>query len=747
MRLSNRLGDAEGSVAAACALVELSVDPRTRSRYLVDAAEILLGPDDDARLGGRDERRKRATGLLERALDAEPDSIAAAGRLATILLEDGAGEQLVELFRAALARAKAPDAIVMLGSEIAQVARDELKDLTVAIDAMRRVRAAAPQHVPSLLTLAELCIAQRAWPDAVDALEAVVSTSREVTPRMTALFALASVYEKVLMKPAEVERVLRAALALEPSNVRALRALLRRLASLKTTGGSNAHLDEEIAETLERLARAEPEHDQKSDLLSELAEARTAMGDAKGAERALIEAVAHNPSNARAFARLAGHYKIAGGRDHAAYARALAAVIGLGKEIGTSDARWLAALGQLEIESLGRVRDGVTHLQRATEMDPRLYETRFELASAYARMSANEEATRALLDLVTPTAKPLLALADPAAALELLERSLGAERRGEEALVVSELRAIGGAIDDGRHSWLRARRLGPIDPSNHILDRTTLVTHVLPIEARHVLLEVAAAISGIEAKILRADLSELGLTSKDRVSARSGHPTRLLLDRLVKQLGLGEVELVITPNVPRTRVLAHDVPWIVVPRSLTELPEPTQLASLARALARVALAVPWLEELPPAHIEALLVAAARQVVPGYGSDEVDVIASKLVQQHESGVARALTRRQKKLLEELAPHIAAPQGKPMPIDDFVGALSRAELRAAYIVTGDLLATLDELRANDPLLHRATSTPSASALAAVLENPIAGDLARFALTSEATALRRRVGATWT
>jgi hypothetical protein len=135
------------------------------------------------------------------------------------------------------------------------------------------------------------------------------------------------------------------------------------------------------------------------------------------------------------------------------------------------------------------------------------------------------------------------------------------------------------------------------------------------------------------------------------------------------------------------------------------------------------------------------------VVPGYASDEVDVIASKLVLQHESGVARALTRRQKKLLEELAPHIAAPQGKPMPIDDFVGALSRAELRAAYIVTGDLLATLDELRANDPLLHRATSSPSASALAAVLEHPIAGDVARFALTTEATALRRRVGATWT
>src|SRR6185437_4662179 len=113
------------------------------------------------------DRRQRATAMLEHALQAEPDSIAAAGRLATILLETRQGERLVTAFREALALAKSPDAMVLLGSEIARVARDELKDLPVAIDAMRRVRVVAPQHVPSLLTLAELCIAQRVWPEAV----------------------------------------------------------------------------------------------------------------------------------------------------------------------------------------------------------------------------------------------------------------------------------------------------------------------------------------------------------------------------------------------------------------------------------------------------------------------------------------------------------------------------------------------------------------------------------------------------
>src|SRR5262249_47814459 len=153
-------------------------------------------------------------------------------------------------------------------------------------------------------------------------------------------------------------------------------------------------------------------------------------------------------------------------------------------------------------------------------------------------------------------------------------------------------------------------------------------------------------------------------------------------------------------------VLAQDTLWVVVPRALTELPEPTQLASIGRALARMALGVPWLEELPPPHIEALLLASARQVVPNYGTDDVGVISSKLVPQYRPSVAKVLNRRQRKLLEELMPHLSVPQGRPMPIDVFIGALARAELRVAYLLTGDLLAAIDELRGLDANFLRAT-----------------------------------------
>jgi tetratricopeptide (TPR) repeat protein len=747
-RLAGELSDAEGAFVAAKSLAELAMDPRVRARYLVDGAELLLGPDTDEGLGHPADRRAVAASMLERALSADPDSISAAGRLSTVLLEEHQGERLVSAFRSAIAAAHSADAVVMLGSEIARVARDVLEDLTIAIDAMRRVRAAAPQHVPSLLTLAELCIAQRAWPEAVDALEAVTSTSREVTPKLTALFALASIYEKVLSRPEDVDRVLRAALSADPNNARALRSLLRRIAAEPVEDDPRAQKTrrDEIADLLTRLTRVEKDPEQRTAILLELAEVQQRREDLVAAERALVEAVATSPGSARAFARLSGLFRKPKGRDDVGHARALTTVISLGQDLGTVDARWFAALGQLEIQALSRLRDGITHLQRAIALDGTLHEARFELASAFERLGAHEDASRTILGMISPSARPLLSIADPAAGLLLLERTLTRERRMDEAMVVSELRALSGELDDGRHAWLRARRPGPIDLSHGVLDRPTLVTHVLPSEGRHILLEVAAAIAGIEAKLLRADLSEIGVASRERISPRAGHPTRALLDRLIRQLGLGEVELAVSAGVHRMRVLAQDVPWIVIPPSVVEQTEMAQLVTLARAAARIAYGVPWLEEMAPPHIEALLVAAARQVVPGYGAEDVDVLSTKLVAQHEAGVARALSRRQRKVLEELAPHIAAPGSRPPPVDPFVNALLRAELRTAFIITGDLLTLIDEMGPLDSTLQRATHVPSPSALAAALEHPIAGDIIRFAMTTEATALRRRLGSVW-
>jgi tetratricopeptide (TPR) repeat protein len=749
-RLAGRLNDAAGAVRAALALAELAVDPRVRSRYLFEAADLLLSARGDALLGAPIDRSERAAALLERALDADPDSMASAERLTELQLERHNGPRLVETFRAVIRRAHTPEVIVLLGTEIAKVARDEMRDLTIAIDAMRVVHQAAPHHVPSLLTLAELCIAHRAWPEAVQALESVATTSHDPAPRLSALFALASIYEKVLARPSDTERVLRVALQTDPASPRALRGILRLLTGKQATASDGTGSDTaEVCDLLGRLAEVERDPIQKSDLLMELADLHSRTGNSEGAERALIEAVAQTPANTRAFARLSAICRQPGGNGHdpLRYARALNTLVGRGTQLGHVDARWLATLGQVEIESLSRLRDGIGHLQRAVQMDPTLYETRFELASALSKAGVPDEASRTLTSMILPDSRPFLQIADPGGALLLFEKTLAAEQRSEEVLVVGEIRALTGDLDEGRHTWLRARRLGVLEPHQGQLDRSTLVAHVLPPEGRHVLLDVAEAIIGVEAKALRTDLAELGISSRDRVSARSGHPTRALLDRVARTLDVADAELVIAPTTNRVRVIAQDVPWVVVPRGLVDLPEPLQMVTLVRSVARIAFGVPWLEELPAPHVLAFLVAGARIVAPGFALEGIDPSVASAVLDYEPSIARALSRKQRKLLDELSGRLTSPLDRLPTAEAFASNLKRAELRTAYVVTGDLLATLDEIRLHDPSLNRATEQPGPGSLSTILEHAFAGDVCRFALTAEATTLRRRIGAVWT
>jgi hypothetical protein len=502
----------------------------------------------------------------------------------------------------------------------------------------------------------------------------------------------------------------------------------------------------EVADYFQRLCDVEKDTAQKSLLLLELGELRIATNNEEAARVCLIESVALDPRNTRAFTLLGRLFRSATGRDHGAYAQALARLIQLGGNYGHADAIWFATLGQLEVNHLSRTTEGLANLKRAVQLDPSLFETRIEIAKTLFRLGGPDEALIELFRLVHPDATPLLSLPDFGGGLGLLEEVLTAAKRPEEAIVINEWRALGGVLDDGRHAWLRARRVNQTDNNTVPLDRAMLIHQVLPPEGRHALLEVAVATTGIEAKLFRADLAEHGISAKDRITGRGAPFTKTLLDRICRSLGVTEVELAISPTVERPRILAQDVPWIVVPRSLVESSEPVQIAALARCVARIALGTPWIEELDPLNVEAFLIACARQVVPTYGDETVDMMAAKLVAQYEPAVAKSLTRRHKKFLEDLAPHLAMPQHAPLAMDIFMGAIARAELRTAFILGGDLLATVDEIRALDPNLRRDSNNPSRNALEHILAHPYSGDICRFALSPEATALRRRVGSTW-
>jgi hypothetical protein len=458
-----------------------------------------------------------------------------------------------------------------------------------------------------------------------------------------------------------------------------------------------------------------------------------------GAEKALVEATAQSPKASR-LSRLAGLFTGAPS-DHA---RALNAVVARGRELERPDAASFAALGRLEVDALGRWAEGVGHLRLAVGLAPGMHEARAALARGLTHLRAGAEATATLLPMLVPDPTPLLSLADPAAALGTLETALAAEGRYDEATVVRELRAVAGGLDDGAHAELRARR-HPSDPGPFvpvILDPATLRSSVVPEGVSALLLDLGAAIAGASSKFARVDTESLGLSSRGRPPV---HP--MLVLRLAKGFGLEAPDVAASAAATRVRVVPHETPWLVVPETLAAQPEPVQAAALAGPMVRLALGLTWMDEVRDVQAHALLCAAARQVLSGYAPDARDPGLPERLDEWTRRLGRAIGRKQKKALQELAPALGATRPPSLTdVEAFEQAVARTELRAAFLVTGDLLATLDVARAADGELGRATANVGKAAIAAVLSNPLTRDLATFALAPATTALRRKAGTTW-
>lgn len=731
-RLGAALGDAEAGVAAAIARAELVKGHQARAAFLVQAAGQIVSAQDP-RLGERPERLARAATLLERALETDPEAIAAVALLGAVRNEDGNRDRLLAALRSAFERARSGPIVATLGMEVARVASAEPADRVLSIEALRRVLSVVPGDPPALRALADQQLAQGSWPEAVASLEAFAARALDPRAKLDAFFELAKQYDSVPGRGADVIRVLRAALEVDPSNVTALRDLLER----EIAAGAPAP---EIAHLLAQLGTAETAPEAKAQTLARLADLRAAADDRAGAEDALVEALAQAPSPARLKALL----DLNDGAP-AAQARSLAAAVDRSAELGRPDAACHAMLGELEGNVLGRWADAVPRFRAALTLDPRRHEVRAALAEGLVRTGASGDAAAIVLSMFLPDATPLLALAAPAHALSTLERALMAQGRPDEAMVARELRALAGGLDDGAHMELRARRL-PIDPDAPVpvaLDAASLRQNVVPQDAPMLCFELASALQGIDRKLVTGTLDNVGAEARDRLPSTSGHPLLRIVQRICTQLGIARPEIALAPT-PYPRVVGvQDALWLSVPQVLLAHPEPVQAASVARPLVRMALGLSWLEGLPSAHVRAMLLGIGRQVVGGYEDSQI----RDLVDDAARRIGRAVGRGQKKALTALATSLA---GRRPPtateVQEFERAVACAELRAAFVLTGDLLATLDAVRAGDHELAAATTSVGHGALAATLGHRLAGDVTRFAIAPATTALRWRAGTLW-
>ncbi len=686
-RLALRLGESETFVRAAVALGGLEMEPTSRCERLLEAAEGYRRRPEDA---------AKAFDMVCRALGEDPNSVQAADAVIASLGQGLDAGKAAEALRSALDRALVPDQAAKLGAALAHVAIRYLGDQTVALEALRRARKRAPKHVGNLLALADISSALGLQAEAVEAASSALGISRDPVERLRAAIALAEVHVRAP----------------------AFRDTARREAS-------------EAEKLVEQVGTA------SGDVVARLGAVYRALGDEASAERVLVQAVVLSGDNTIALDNLCslfGTGREAGERLAQAITKAMSLAEASGRP---RRAEWLAALGKVEATMLGQPREGLARLHEALRLAPSHVAIYQALVDAHG--SAYDEAAReiagALGDLgrASPSSEQAMGI------LTILSRTCREAQRTGTARVADELLTFLSKSPLGSHTDnpSRSQTMPMSAPNPDSLAHDIVLASLIDDDAQRPLLGVAALLGETVSKLLHPDPEVFGVSSHERLTSRASHPMRALADRVARAFGDLRFDLhVDATGTASPRLLPGDPPALILPRGFGDLPEIDQAADLARLLTYVALGVPWVEETAADDVDGILFGALRAGSELWGQGELSSNAEMAASAWRARIAKAAGRKIKRALEEAAQRTRAQADTSA----WRQAIRVAGLRAAYVVTGDLTATLMQALRTDPELGQ---VPGNLLAAKLFDHPVTREVMVFALSDSGLALRRSAG----
>jgi hypothetical protein len=688
-RLAERLDEHDAYIAACAALGTLVIEPKERAERLVEAAERLVGRGTDA---------KRAEGLFARALGEAPDSAAAATGLVALAATSSDPGFLADALRRALERTMQPEQAIRLGTGLAALAFNKLKDPTVGLEALRRIRKRAPGHVPTLLLLAEACMRLELFAESAEAAQSALGISRDAEERLRALLLLALAHAKV------------------PDN--------RKDARRET---------EQIEKAIEAApAKIRPKwYVRVSDLYGWLE-------DHAASERAMISALVAGAAARGANAGVADDSSLeALERLHplitpegaAACFRILEEAIRRAKgQSPAPDAALLAALGRVEAAHVGRPREGLGKIREAIRLDPARVESYAVLCEVYSALGSNEEAVEDMLSIVPNATARALPLARAVPVLELLARACQSAGRSAQAAAAKQAAAyLSGGLGAGQPP------AAPL-PAAMTLAKPVLTTLLAPPRTWQPWLDLCGILAELAPKILRVDPVAIGVTARDRLPPKASHALRALCDQLAPAFDERRFDLYVdAAGIGAPRLLPTEPALIVLPRGYADLPANEQAAGIGRLLAYLALDAAWLEDLGAGDLQGWLFGAMRVGDEVWQRGNLSPEQEADAELWRGRIAKVTGRKQKRALEDLA----ARTTEVVEPEVLRIAVRTASMRGAFLVTGDLASTLNHFARID----RALSQLPRGALAEKLfADPAARDLVFFTLTREALSLRR-------
>lgn len=687
-------GDRAAALRGERAAAEIALDPRSRIQHLLAAASLAreISPDD-------------ATDLIDAALGVDPESLEAATAATQHLIGRDPKRLLDVLQRAAFA-ASSPERIVGLAREAAALA-DALEARDRAVALLGRARTIDPRNVAVLVELGEALIKAEAWSESERALDDAINSGSESTHfelMLRAHRAMANLAEGPAYDPLRAIVALRAIVRLDPGDAIAR----RRLAAILGRQGQPIESDGILLKIAENAATPMEE---RLTTLDQLCELRLSHKDRVGAELALRERVKLDPAlGGESWRKLEAFHA-----QHVRGDESLADTLNELVVDASADPSWLLELAELELR-LGRERAAILHLRMAMKIVPDDVRPPIALAGALLAIAEHEEASKVLHGLVMrdPTKPEVLAAQ---------ERALLGSSAHEEAMVVSELRAwLGQGDESGRY---RARTSHPTPPAEGVLDDAAITKWILPRNAPKGAPAVLRVVGRVIGKVVAPPtLAALGLSARERITAKSGHPLRALVDRLSAALSIERVEVYVkTANDGPVVVEPLDPPVVIVPSYLLSLADLEVVFAVARALARFVLGAHVIDKL---GARGAATAVAIAIAPHGGT--LPVIDG---QDLEKRLTKAIDRTLKKTLEPLAKQV-----KPFEPDALARAVELAAIRLGYLLNGDLGSALTHVRRHERIHVSEVGKETTST----------GDLMRYALTQESIELRRRLGIVW-
>jgi cellulose synthase operon protein C len=709
-----RLASARHDIAR----IELAAEGELLTTRELDVASGLLLYSSSLRQSVGD--IEGAVSVASNALGINPDSDAALERLTELRLQRQQVDTLVQELSSAAGQAKSKERSAALWIRVARILADIRKDVAGAIGALSRVTQSQPTNVEAWLEIGDLYVRDGQLQVAVERYRKVLDAQASPEQLTAARLAMGTLYVE-LKQPSQALEHLQAVLSISPGEPKALRALLEvRLqrgetevaASLANQLIQHAPTIEDQAEGLVSLGRIERQRRRPQEAVTAFAKAVAQVGVEGRAASELMN--------------LLGALRSEGQQaDFTCVANALTYYLEHRAPPGPAMGRALGLLAKVLDRDLNQPERAVSYLERAIAQSPEDGELQASLANVLERAGR-------FVSAIDAYRKQLRLDAGRADCYRGISRCLEGLGRGGEALTCLVPLQVLNAATEGESRALEARAIGLTQLAPRAMSLDLLDILGSPTVADPVGNLVATMADGLD-RTEAVEVDRYGLSSRDRLNARSGHPLRAVAERVASAAGIDEFDLyVATQGVGSLTVTTADPPGIIVPVRLLEMPESVQLFAFTRIFALLSRRWHACDQFDGPTLQQWYMAALRLADVEYA---VGTAQDELVSSLSKRLAKALPWGRRGRVEEAAQ--ACLSIPPLGVEEFRLLARRAAARLASILSDDLVGSVTWVRQTEgDLMGRPTP-------AAIQTNQLVEELLRGWVSDGAAEVRRRLG----